>query len=461
MGFGTKTDLATGRKLNLDISYHALIKPVLKAKGWGCVRADEIPHSNMIDVEMYKQLLTSDVVIADLSTSNVNAFYELGIRYALRPRNTIVISEDQLGYPFDLNHIPISRYKTGGETIDYFEAMRFQEALANLLDAIEKNDDPDSPVYTFLSDLIAPSLTRAIEKNIQQVQTSRAGAAPDEADDSRTMHDIVRDGEAAIARKDYKAAKQFFTDARQQSASNYKDNTATGAPVNTYLTQRLAYATYKAREPDRVSALREAAGILSVFDLKSTNDTETVILAGRIEKKLYLNGGDESHLARAIEYHERAYFLLNSRYHAINLAFLFNNRADSGLCASDQEKLTDMVLANRLRRRVLLLCDADLKKINEAPGGAAATKRGENNPGLTLARQAMECDARFWILINKAEAHYGLGDMPAYLQALSDAQAAVHEACKMERFESQRQRLRYLLMKQGHLLSPAWADDTP
>ena len=77
MGFGTKTDLATGRKLNLDISYNALIKPVLKEKGWLCIRADEIPHSNMIDVEMYKELLTSDVVIADLSTSNVNAFYEL------------------------------------------------------------------------------------------------------------------------------------------------------------------------------------------------------------------------------------------------------------------------------------------------------------------------------------------------------------------------------------------------
>ncbi len=105
MGFGTKTDLATGRKLNLDKSYQALIKPVVTGKGMICVRADEIPNAGPIDVPMYKELYTADIVIADLSTANLNAFYELGIRYGLRPRTTIVISEDQLCFPFDVNHI--------------------------------------------------------------------------------------------------------------------------------------------------------------------------------------------------------------------------------------------------------------------------------------------------------------------------------------------------------------------
>jgi hypothetical protein len=79
MGFGIKTDLATGRKLNLDKSYLALIKPVVESKGITCLRADEIRNSGTIDVPMYQQLLTADLVVADLSTANVNAFYELGI----------------------------------------------------------------------------------------------------------------------------------------------------------------------------------------------------------------------------------------------------------------------------------------------------------------------------------------------------------------------------------------------
>ena len=45
------------------------------------IRADEIQHSTVIDVPMYEMLLQADVVIADLSTYNVNAAYELGVRY--------------------------------------------------------------------------------------------------------------------------------------------------------------------------------------------------------------------------------------------------------------------------------------------------------------------------------------------------------------------------------------------
>ncbi len=85
MGFGIKTDLATSRKLNLDKSYQALIKPVVEGRGIVCVRADEIPNSGSIDVPMYKELYKADIVVADLSTANTNAFYELGIRYGLRP----------------------------------------------------------------------------------------------------------------------------------------------------------------------------------------------------------------------------------------------------------------------------------------------------------------------------------------------------------------------------------------
>ena len=52
MGFGIKTDYATGRKLDLDKSYRLLIKPVVEEKGITCVRADEIRHSGAIDVPM-------------------------------------------------------------------------------------------------------------------------------------------------------------------------------------------------------------------------------------------------------------------------------------------------------------------------------------------------------------------------------------------------------------------------
>jgi hypothetical protein len=125
MGFGKKTAFETGRTLDLDKSYRNMIKPAVEAAGLKCVRADEIVHSGLIDVPMYEQLLNADVVVADLSTSNKNAFYELGVRHALRPYTTVVIAEDGIkAFPFDVNHVVVRQYRHLGEDIGFEEVMR-------------------------------------------------------------------------------------------------------------------------------------------------------------------------------------------------------------------------------------------------------------------------------------------------------------------------------------------------
>jgi hypothetical protein len=87
MGFGEKTDFQSNpqRVPNLNRTYEDITKPVVEKAGH-IVRADEIIHSHVIDKPMYDNLLSADLVIADLSTANVNAVYELGIRHALRPQ---------------------------------------------------------------------------------------------------------------------------------------------------------------------------------------------------------------------------------------------------------------------------------------------------------------------------------------------------------------------------------------
>lgn len=137
MGFGKKTDFETGRTLDLDKSYQNLIKPAVEAAGLKCIRADEIVHSGLIDVPMYEQLLKADVVVADLSTSNKNAFYELGIRHALRPYTTVIIAEDGIkAFPFDINHVVIRQYHHMGEDIGFSEVMRFRTMLTQAITEI-------------------------------------------------------------------------------------------------------------------------------------------------------------------------------------------------------------------------------------------------------------------------------------------------------------------------------------
>lgn len=460
MGFGTKTDYATGRKLDLNKSYRLLIKPVVEAKGLICVRADEIRHSGAIDVPMYQELLKADVVIADLSTANMNAFYELGIRHALRPRTTIVISESKLNYPFDLNHINITSYTHLGEGIEYEEVERFRKVLGEILQHVLDDNVPDSPVYTFLRGLTPPTLEKQIEAAVADAKSAEPAAAAGDSvrraepdgKKNQTLSILIEEGEDAINDKEFLKAKQLFQSALLIAGNDPLKPANSNDP---YLIQRMVFATYKSRTPDPVSALKEALQLLDQLDIDSTNDPETVTLAGAIEKKLYEIGEGEDHLSNAISFFQRGYFLLNSRYNGINLAYMFNCRANSSISKTKEEKIADMVFANHARRHVLKVCDKEWEEIKIREEREKKDQEGNQD---FLNERSSNNTRKFWIYINRAEAYYGLGMFKEFEEALDIALKMEHTPWMMESFYDQVDRLRILLEKNGQLLNPAWKE---
>jgi hypothetical protein len=460
MGFGVKTDYATGRTLNLDKSYRLLVKPVVEEKGLVCVRADELRHSGTIDVPMYQELLTADVVIADLSTANPNALYELGIRHALRPQTTIVISENKLPYPFDLNHVMITSYTHLGEAIDYDEVMRFRQVLGDTLEAVLQDQKTDSPVYTFLHQLTPPALgedaVQAVAEAAQSLEqagqaiaeaaTNLRTAAPGPKDP--TLAALIAQGEQALKEDRFADAKALFGAALQLSTSGPESDFLKHDP---YLIQRLVLATYKAKQPDELSALHEAMERLAPLAPEDSNDPETVGLAGAIEKRLFDQGRGTEHLDRAIWYYGRGYYLRNDWYNGINLAYLLNVRTDTPLDATTEEQVADLVWANRLRRAVLALCERELQaiRVREGPRGTKADQLKEE-------QQARDRERQFWCLATKAEALFGLGELDAYEKTRAEAQALDHADWMMATFDAQIGRLRALVEKHGHLINPPW-----
>ena len=461
MGFGTKTDYATGRKLDLNKSYRLLIKPVVEEKGLACIRADEIRHSGSIDVPMYRELLQADVVIADLSTANVNAFYELGIRHALRPHTTIVISEDKLAYPFDLNHIKITSYTHLGEGIEYEEVERFRKLLGETLQAVLDKKEPDSPVYTYLDGLIPPLLEQQIEKI-----ESQTNGIEDHDDDGevkvlkrkprikvdKTLALVIEQGEAAIDKKEFSKARKLFESALLIGADVTESPNINNDP---YLVQRLVLATYKSQKPDAITALKDALKLLEQLDLEHTNDPETVTLAGAIEKKYFELGHGDAHLNEAILYFQRGYYLLNNRYNCINLAYMQNCRANSSLCTTKEEQIADMVYASHTRRRVLEICEKELDEIKKRE--ERQTRVIEENEA--MQKQRLDNDLqKFWVFVNQAEAHFALGEFEEYKNAVASAKLIEHKPWMMESFEEQVAKLRILLERNGHLLNPPWKE---
>jgi len=456
MGFGTKTDYATGRKLDLNKSYRLLIKPVVEEKGLECIRADEIRHAGTIDLPMYQELLQADVVIADLSTANVNAFYELGIRHALRPRTTIVISENKLAYPFDLNHINITSYTHLGEGIEYEEVERFRKVLGEILQTVLDKEIPDSPVYTYLDRLTPPTLEEEIEKAVEK-QKAKDGAAPSAAasrrkDENKTLALLIEQGEEAIDNKEYVKGRKLFESAiligknDDENAVSIKDS---------YLIHRLVLATYKSEKPDPITALKDALQLLDQLDLDHTNDPETVTLAGAIEKKFFELGLGDEHISNSILLFERGFFLLNNRYNGINLAYVMNCRANSALSPTKEEKIADLIFANRARKRVLMICDNDWNEVLKRE--ERETKEMEANEDF-MKQRALNTERKFWIYANRAEACFGLGMFDEFKKARDAAMALEHKAWMVESFNDQVERLRKLLVINGGLLEPPWTD---
>lgn len=150
MGYGEKPDYPRSRVLNLDKTYNAIIKPAVESAGYKCIRSDEIKHSGLIDNPMYSNLLKADLVIADISTLNANALYELGIRHGIRAFSTIIMAQEEEQIPFDVNHVCVFRYKHSGDDIGYTEALKCQKELEELIKVVSENKEIDSPFYAHM-----------------------------------------------------------------------------------------------------------------------------------------------------------------------------------------------------------------------------------------------------------------------------------------------------------------------
>ena len=420
MGFGEKVDFETGRKLNLNASYENLIKPAVEAAGLECIRADEIAHSGVIDVPMYRQLLLADVVVADVSTANCNAFYELGVRHALRPYTTIIIAEDKFKFPFDIGHITVRTYRHLGEDIGASEARRFTADLSKAIQTIVGKEEPDvdSPVYTFLQRLRRLRLPDDLdaEGGAQPAPAPAAPGAPAAPDVPDLTHAALMQQVAeARNRGDFVTAKALLSTVRTLMKGKNPDK-----PDDPYIVQQLALATYKSKLPTPQAALEEARGLLLTLDPATSNDTETLGLWGAVHKRLWDSTKDTAHLDEAVRGYERGFYLRNDYYNGINLAFILNVRAAHA--KSRAEAVADFVQARRVRREVIDICAEEMKD-----GGPPSD------------------DQKYWLLATWAEGLLGVGDEAGAQQKFQEASAVASAGWMKDSTQEQMENLRRLL----------------
>lgn len=296
MGYGEKKIQGTNIKLDLDEIYFKFIKPVLINNNLKSIyfsdtyRGDEVPTSEAINKNFLRSIFLADIVIADISTLNQNAIYELGLRHAMKPKSTIILCDTKTADIFnffDISMQPQLRYDSNKLCNDEKYMYEKQEKLEKIIQNCINSSDTyiDSPIFDLNLYNITPNIT------LQDINGKYV---------SKSLRELLDDGNNFLNDNKFKEAEECFKNILKISfdlnifsnyvLSMYKKEISIGN-----LTKTLHY-------------------INSKVDLDTITHEDLLGISGAIHKRLFELTKDHKHFDFSIAYYKRG-----SDYEAGNL----------------------------------------------------------------------------------------------------------------------------------------------
>lgn len=340
--FGTRPH-ADGRRLDFDFLYTVVIQPAVESVGLECRRLDEYLPGAIWHKTLLSAIISSDLVIADITTDNANVFYELGIRHALRRGRTILISgggriPGNISYAQALWYTPDVSGRLTGEP-----AAEFRDALRATIRRSQHSPVSDSPIYEFFPDLevILPSELETSPRRRRSGPTkAQRGFAQSVVESPAQAKGDLETSEAAVRGAPEADPAEYLTLLRRYRDISEWDRVialADDAPQpvaqSSEVRQMLALALNRrghSGDQDRAIALMEQQ------IAETGGDSETFGILGRIYKDRYEEAtarGDAAEAAANLEralQHYRSGFEKNPRdyYPGINVVNLLLLRGD-------------------------------------------------------------------------------------------------------------------------------------
>lgn len=161
-----------GNVIDFNAVYDHLLEPALRKAGCDPFRADSEAAAGDIRTDMFFELVTADLVVADISIGNPNVFYELGVRHGVCPHGVLIV-QGSFGNarPFDI--APDRCFSYEGSLLNGCKAAgaELNRQVENLTQTFKRAlaEEPKtigSPVYEQLPGLVPV--------NWEKIQTSKA-----------------------------------------------------------------------------------------------------------------------------------------------------------------------------------------------------------------------------------------------------------------------------------------------
>ena len=126
-----------------DWLLEGIITPVVTDFGFLAVRADKITTPGMIDSQVINNVIDANLVIADLSFWNANAFYELALRHMAEKAVIHMIDRSNQDIPFDVK--PYRTILFGWASYKELEQSK-EDLKAQIRTVLEESHTVDNPV---------------------------------------------------------------------------------------------------------------------------------------------------------------------------------------------------------------------------------------------------------------------------------------------------------------------------
>lgn len=133
-----------------DQTIKHLIRPAVEPCGLEVLRADQEDRAGIITTHIIQRLVSSKLVIADLTWRNPNVFYELAVRHVTRkPLVQIINAEEEI--PFDVQGMRTVKFELSDP--DALEVAR--EALARQVGAVLEEEQLETPISQAVGQQVA------------------------------------------------------------------------------------------------------------------------------------------------------------------------------------------------------------------------------------------------------------------------------------------------------------------
>lgn len=181
--------------------FEKLFKPAWDALNIDCYRT-KVPRGS-ITKDIIEKLYSASIVFADLTDSNPNVMYELGVRHSFE-KPSVMVKKEGCEIPFDVNDYNVFEYKYTPKGLE-----DLKKHINVVIQDIEKYPNKsDNPVWDFLhaSDFIVDYY-----KNIEAIQ--KLGAIREELKSNLEKCDgFLEENKDIRIPKDYKELATFEMD---------------------------------------------------------------------------------------------------------------------------------------------------------------------------------------------------------------------------------------------------------